>query len=272
LALFVRGSPPPAAGTNWLCLYGQATVSSPNPVPPSGIWLRLFTTASLIGSVVTPLSCGELGILSAILVPRCAAQTARPGTQVVPALVVPRGSHFRRQPLQCKKTPVAARMLCKNQKLLRNSGRPTSPAPRTEDRGCRREDRGRELGPRCRATAKSHDLLGWQRQAEFSEFGDGGFPVRTTIAKPLGRDTATRFASSMHPFRPGTAAVAVPGEFPALGLQHGTATRLVGLSRGPAAFPSVAPGEALPAGPASLRSALRLPTEDKGLGRHAVGE
>ena len=56
LALFVRGSPPSAAGTNWLRLYERATVSSLNSVPPSGIWLYLFTTAPLIGSVVVLLS------------------------------------------------------------------------------------------------------------------------------------------------------------------------------------------------------------------------
>ena len=75
------------------------------------------------------ISCGELGILSAISVSLCAALTVRPGTKVVAALAVPRGSHLRRQPLQYKKTPVNPRMLCKNQKLHRNSDRPTSPAP-----------------------------------------------------------------------------------------------------------------------------------------------
>jgi hypothetical protein len=33
---------------------------------------------------------------------------------------------------------------------------------------------------------------GWQRQAKSSELGDGGLPVRGTIAKAFGLDAATR--------------------------------------------------------------------------------
>ena len=43
-----------------------------------------------------------------------------------------------------------------------------------------------------RANAKSQYVLGWQRQAESSELGDGGFSVRGTIAKAFGLDDATR--------------------------------------------------------------------------------
>ncbi len=41
--------------------------------------------------------------------------------------------------------------------------------------------------------------LGWQRQAESSELGDGGFPVRRTIAKAFGLDAATRRTLSIYP-------------------------------------------------------------------------
>jgi hypothetical protein len=49
-------------------------------------------------------------------------------------------------------------------------------------------------GPR--ANAKSQGVVGWQRQAESSELGDGGFPRRRTIAKTFGLDAATRLSSS----------------------------------------------------------------------------
>ena len=38
--------------------------------------------------------------------------------------------------------------------------------------------------------------MGWQRQAESSELGDGGFAVRKTIAKAFGLDAATRLVLS----------------------------------------------------------------------------
>jgi hypothetical protein len=49
--------------------------------------------------------------------------------------------------------------------------------------------------------AKSQDVMGWQRQAESSELGDGGFPVRRTIAKASGLDAATRLTLSLYPLR-----------------------------------------------------------------------
>jgi hypothetical protein len=52
---------------------------------------------------------------------------------------------------------------------------------------------------------------GWQRQAESSELGDGGFSVRRTIAKAFGLDAATRFASSLHLY---------PGLCVCLGLEY----------------------------------------------------
>ena len=42
-----------------------------------------------------------------------------------------------------------------------------------------------------RANAKSRCAVGWQRQAESSELGDGGFLMRRTIAKAFGLDAAT---------------------------------------------------------------------------------
>jgi hypothetical protein len=35
---------------------------------------------------------------------------------------------------------------------------------------------------------RKSEFSGWQRQAESSKLGDGGFPVRTTIAKSLSLD------------------------------------------------------------------------------------
>jgi hypothetical protein len=49
-----------------------------------------------------------------------------------------------------------------------------------------------DTGTRRRASAESQDVMGWQRQAESSELGDGGFLVRETIAKAFGLDAATR--------------------------------------------------------------------------------
>jgi len=40
-------------------------------------------------------------------------------------------------------------------------------------------------------------LMGWQRQAESSELGDGGFPESRTIAKASGLDAPTRLISSL---------------------------------------------------------------------------
>jgi hypothetical protein len=39
---------------------------------------------------------------------------------------------------------------------------------------------------------KSPDVAGWQRQAESSELGDGGFLMCRTIARAFGLDAATR--------------------------------------------------------------------------------
>jgi hypothetical protein len=60
---------------------------------------------------------------------------------------------------------------------------------------------GKIIGRKYQANAKSQDLVGWQRQAESSELGDGGFPVRRTIAKAFGLDAATRLTLPMYPFR-----------------------------------------------------------------------
>jgi hypothetical protein len=57
------------------------------------------------------------------------------------------------------------------------------------------------LGSRARANAKSPNVIGWQRQAESSELGDGGFPVRKTIAKAFGLDAATRLTLSLIQFQ-----------------------------------------------------------------------
>ncbi len=65
-------------------------------------------------------------------------------------------------------------------------------------------------GRKSRANAKSPNMIGWQRQAESSELGDGGFPVRRTIAKAFGLDAATRSFLSLPPLR--DSAIALPAE------------------------------------------------------------
>jgi len=70
-------------------------------------------------------------------------------------------------------------------------------------------------------------------------------PDKTQDQSRQGRKNTSRLAPQIlkdtEKLRPVPAAAAVPGEFTAWGLQQGTATRRVGRSRGPAAFPSVAP-------------------------------
>jgi len=61
---------------------------------------------------------------------------------------------------------------------------------------------GRSKAGLCKKQGKPkwRDAIGWQRQAQSSKLGDGGFPARKTIAKAFGLDAATRLIPSVSPF------------------------------------------------------------------------